>query len=219
MTAIETITRLRDNLDKLSLRNRAFADSLLSQLDGPRSRGLSEKQMSWVEKLGARAVGADKPASHDVGNVVKIVELLEFAHQHLKRPAIVMGGDKLAVRVNIAGERARVPGSLTLTSAERDDAEGRAWYGRITKEGEFQPSGKLQAEDVTELAAMLKTFADDPAKAASEYGRLHGACCFCRLPLKDERSTAVGYGKTCARHFGLPWGRDTDWLKQQAGGK
>ena len=25
-------------------------------------------------------------------------------------------------------------------------------------------------------------------------------------PLLDERSTAVGYGKTCAEHYGLSWG-------------
>lgn len=33
-----------------------------------------------------------------------------------------------------------------------------------------------------------------------------GHCCFCSLPLTDERSTAVGYGKVCADHFGLSWG-------------
>jgi hypothetical protein len=29
---------------------------------------------------------------------------------------------------------------------------------------------------------------------------------FCRLTLTDARSTAVGYGQTCAGHWGMPWG-------------
>jgi hypothetical protein len=48
--------------------------------------------------------------------------------------------------------------------------------------------------------------AADPAKAASEYGRLTVHCCFCSLPFTDARSTAVGYGRICAGNYGLPWG-------------
>src|SRR4051794_7329117 len=45
-----------------------------------------------------------------------------------------------------------------------------------------------------------------PAGFAREHGRLTGRCCFCNQALCDERSTAAGYGETCARHFSLPWG-------------
>jgi hypothetical protein len=47
---------------------------------------------------------------------------------------------------------------------------------------------------------------DCPQEAANSYGRLTGRCCFCGLPLKDERSLGVGYGAVCASNYGLPWG-------------
>ena len=202
MTALDQINRLRDNLDNLSPRDRAFAESLLA------ARSLSPKQMFWVNKLGERATGVKPPVtSIEVGGISKIVELIDRAKRHLQFPTIVMSGDKHACRVSVAGQRARVPGSITVTSAEKDAPDGRrTWYGRITPEGNFEPTNRLQAEDVTALANLLSEFAKDPAGVASRYGRLHGHCCFCRLPLKDERSTVVGYGRTCADHFGLPWG-------------
>ena len=56
------------------------------------------------------------------------------------------------------------------------------------------------------ITDLLTRFAADPAKVASEHGALTGSCCFCNKALKDERSTQVGYGSTCAKHYGLPWG-------------
>jgi hypothetical protein len=56
------------------------------------------------------------------------------------------------------------------------------------------------------VTAALASLAADPAAACSAYGHLTGACCFCRLPLTDARSVAVGYGPICAGNFGLPWG-------------
>jgi len=57
------------------------------------------------------------------------------------------------------------------------------------------------------------SLASNPAKTAAEYGKLTGHCCFCEAPLKDARSTAVGYGPICADHFGLPWGVDSEPFK------
>lgn len=202
MTTKELMDRLKANVGKLSPGDQKFAYSLLSW------RSLSPKQMHWVEVLGERAIAADKPAEPAiaVGDVSPIIDMLERANKHLKFPLIAMQGDGYAIRVSIAGARARIPGSITITSAERLDDGKRAWYGRITRDGGYEPSQKMVAEDVTNIADMLRTFAADPAAEASRYGRLHGRCCFCRLPLKDERSTAVGYGHTCADHYGLPWG-------------
>jgi hypothetical protein len=108
------------------------------------------------------------------------------------------------IRLSIAGDKARVPGSITVLDGERTE-EGRDWFGRILRDGTYQPSnaanGRTQA-----ITARLRAFAAEPAKVAKDSARLTGRCCFCNLALKDERSTAVGYGATCADHFGLPWG-------------
>jgi hypothetical protein len=111
----------------------------------------------------------------------------------------------MTVRLAIAGPAAKVPGSITVLDANKG-IDGRDWFGRITVDGAFQPSNKLNGR-VDTVAKRLQEFACDPAKVAAEHGRLTGSCCFCNKTLKDERSTAVGYGETCAGHYGLPWGK------------
>jgi len=210
MDTKQLIARLRDNVDKLNERDQSFAYSLLSAL-----RGLSDKQMYWVEKLGEKATQPKpEPVSINVGNVTAIIDLLERAKEHLKFPSFVMGDRDVALRVSIAGQRAAVPGSITVVGADKDVDGRRPWYGRITRDGGYEPSLKLSANEQTAIAGMLQQFAADPAGEAGRYGRLHGHCCFCNLPLSDERSTEVGYGGTCAEHYGLPWGE-----KKKAGRK
>jgi hypothetical protein len=138
-----------------------------------------------------------------VGDLSRIVALFDSAARHLRHPAIVLDG----FRVNVAGGRAREPGSLTVTGVERNHVNrfgtmSRQYFGRVTRAGVYEPSRGAPEG----LGARLRAFAADPAGQAAEYGRLHGVCCFCNHRLDDERSTAVGYGPVCARNFGLPWG-------------
>ena len=135
-----------------------------------------------------------------VGDLSRIVGMISHAAQYLKFPAIVLEG----FRVSIAGERAREPGSLTVTSATKD-GNRRTWFGRVTRAGVWQPG--RDAPDG--LGPKLRALAADPVAVASAHGRLTGACCFCRKRLgegEDQRSVEVGYGPICANHFGLPWG-------------
>jgi len=156
-----------------------------------------------------------------VGSLDGIIALFDKAAARLKFPAVVLavrGSTGLdGIRVSRAGSRSKAPGSLNVTSAQRDESEyGRTWYGRVTLDGQFQPS----RDCVPAIAEAIKAFAANPAKVASEYGKVKrlqvqqedgsykmvGQCCFCMKALTDERSTAVGYGKICAGHYGLPWG-------------
>jgi len=148
-------------------------------------------------KLGQAARPA-AAAAETVGDLSRIVARFDRARQHLRMPAIALDG----FRVNIAGDRAREPGSLTITSVDRGYDGRRAWLGRVTLAGTFEPGRGAPAD----LGARLRAFAADPAGVAAEFGRLHGKCCFCRRALTDERSTAVGYGPDCAENFGLVWG-------------
>jgi hypothetical protein len=153
----------------------------------------------------ARPVAAPPPPRpvEAVGDLSRIVAMLARAASRLRFPAIVLDG----FRVSIAGARAAQPGSLTVTGVDPvfnsyRGRQERPWFGRVSTAGEFQPG--RNAPDG--LADKLRRFAADPAGEAAAHGRLHGRCCFCNHPLRDERSTAVGYGPDCADNFGLPWG-------------
>jgi hypothetical protein len=150
-----------------------------------------------------------------IGDLSALLALFDKARERLQYPAIVLSVPEIAptgaqavgvwtVRISVAGERARVPGSLTVTEGERGD-EGRDWLGRVTRDGTYTPSNKANGRTEA-ITKRLRDFAANPAKVAAEHGRLTGRCCFCHLKLSDERSTAVGYGATCASNYGLPWG-------------
>ena len=163
------------------------------------------------------------PAARKVGDLSRILSLFAKARTHLKFPAVVAGipvlgadgqwvrnegGDlvwsEVSFRINVAGERAKIPGSLTVVDADRNDEGARDWFGRILLDGAFHASARGDA--VPGLAKRLAEFAANPAQVAGEDGRLNGRCCFCRMALSDERSTAVGYGKRCASRWSLAWG-------------
>jgi hypothetical protein len=184
-------------------RQAEFAGSLINQAGG----GLTDRQWYWIGELARQVSGAEPaPATTNVGSVKGIVDLLDRAKQHLKYPALLVRANDRDIRLNIAGSSAQAPGTINVCSAVRDSAGQRRWFGRITVAGEYEPSRRIEPAMRTPIAAALAAMASDPAKAASEYGRLTGHCCFCTLPLTDPRSTAVGYGKICARNYDLPWG-------------
>ena len=192
---VEALARVKSKLDE---RDRRFAESLIEQ-----SR-LTDKQRHWVKVLTDRAINPQTPAKIDFSGVVA---LLDGAAKNLKKPP------KLLVRVNdqdlrlsIAGPRSAAPGSVNISTTERAFAD-RTWYGRVTRDGVFEPSRMIDNATSTAVTAALKALAADPAKIAATYGKLTGVCCFCALDLTDPRSKAVGYGKRCAQKWGMPWGK------------
>lgn len=149
----------------------------------------------------------------NVGDLSRIITMFDKAREHLKFPAIVMSvpAAGISVRINVAGSGARFPGSLNVQSGENPGLGGsRAWFGRVHKDGNYEARGNAE----NEITERLVAFAKDPLKIAAEHGRLTGRCCFCNRHLQDERSTAVGYGPTCAEHYGLEWGvKKTDFVE------
>lgn len=147
----------------------------------------------------------ERPAAQSVGDLGGILAMFDRAKTHLRHPAVLLGvpNESTTMRITVAGPRASVPGSLSITSDERDRDGKRQWFGRVRQNGTFEPSRDGASPNIAE---QLRRFAADPATVAAEHGRLTGRCCFCNIALRDERSTAVGYGPTCADHYGLPWG-------------
>jgi hypothetical protein len=190
------VDALRNSIARLGQSDQAFAQSLIDQAD---HRGLSEKQLAWVDKLTERAT---RPKAMPI-DVREIVAFMTQAD--LKRPQIILKMAEETVRLSVAGPGSRTPGHINVTSADRVFND-RKFFGRIGPDGRFDPSLSMDAETQTAIVRVLQAIATDPAAVAAKYGHETGECCFCRLPLTDPRSLHVGYGKRCAQKWGLPYG-------------
>ena len=175
-----------------------FAQSLVRQYN---QRGkLSDKQWHWVNKLVAELDRPAAPAAPTT-DLSGVITLLHDAKQHLQFPAIrLTASDGTPVVLKVAGDRAKEPGPVNATDG--GSYPDNRWFGRIAIDGAFKPG----RDCTTDVIDVLVRLGSDPATVAAEHGKLTGSCSFCRQPLSDERSTEVGYGPVCAKHFGLPWG-------------
>lgn len=219
MDNLKAADALKLNVSALSERDKPFAESLLSQLE--RKGSLSDKQWYWVGKLADTAEKAkdgipDFTTQMDVGDFSKVVAFFENAKKHLKYPKIrlqLSDGQPLALA--LMGNKAKYPGSINVSDGGPRHAN--TWFGRINFNGQWYTSRSARENPqlVIRLMTFLTELAANPAKVTAEYGKLTGHCCFCHSELTDERSKAVGYGKTCAEHYGLPWG-DVPDMKEVA---
>lgn len=99
----------------------------------------------------------------------------------------------------------RFEGSVTIT-----DDRGyptNTFYGRITREGSFDPSRHardMPRETKLALWTLLKRFQDGDAEAVfAEFGKRFGFCSCCGRPLSNEESVSRGIGPVCAQRWGL----------------
>lgn len=191
---------LLENLSKLSPKDQEFARDIMSKPETP-------GRLLWIGRLAERATRVPAQAAQ-VGDIAPIVAMIQLAKSKLRWPAILLGDPRSPLRVTVAGDKAREPGSLTLTdgSADRDQDGRRAWFGRVTLAGEFQPSRDLPAVEAAAIHKLLVEFAADPQTVARKFARRSGRCCFCNHALddKDQVSTILGWGPVCARNWNLP---------------
>lgn len=99
-----------------------------------------------------------------------------------------------------AGNQSKYTGQVMVTDGEKFGYN--KYFGRVDKTGVYQET----PQSTDEIRTLLEQLGEDPATVAAKFGKLTGNCCFCMHSLDDERSTEVGYGPVCAKHFGLPWG-------------
>lgn len=193
------VVRISERLANGELSHRILFD-VISKANQYR---LTDKQVWLICKIETEQDNPVRKAGPvSVGSLSGLLDLLRSAKQHLKFPKFRVRSDDGDVIVSMAGDRSANPGWLYVKSP---GGWGEStYYGKAEpKSGEFKPS-----RDATPaIVEALKKFSADPAGVASEYGKLTGNCCFCTKPLSDERSTSVGYGGTCAKHYGLPWGK------------
>lgn len=195
-----SIDRLRAGLTRLAPKDREFAESLLNRAD---TRGLTAKEQPWIERLAERANSTDQ-ADAPI-NVSPIVAMFDKAKATLKQPKILVDVDGTLMRLSVATERSRVPGSIFVTSAD-PASEVRDYYCRILRDGSMVFGRDVAGDVKRKIGAALVKFADDPTAAAKAFGKRTGRCCFCNLVLSDGPSIHAGYGPVCARRLALPWG-------------
>ncbi len=161
----------------------------------------SDGQRPWAHLLANQTTKPKPEPKLSDQSFPELVEMLHTAAEHLKFPRIVVHFDEGTIKLNIAGPRARTPGSLNVTDGGRyPDA---FFYGRIHQEtGRFESSKNCPDWVIDTLVK----FNENPAEMASLQGSRYGNCCFCGLELKTNESLEVGYGPVCAEHYGLPWG-------------
>lgn len=178
-----------------------FASDLLS---GYRRYGsFTPRQQPHVDRLILRAASpaATLPTQSNgvsVGDFSAVIDLFRRAQQHLKYPKIRLMCGSDPVILSIAGPASKAPGTVNVTGDGQ--YPDRAWYGRVTPAGVWEPSQRANIDAIGEL---LRQLATDPARVAALYGKLTGNCCFCQRELTDARSVTAGYGPVCADHYGL----------------
>jgi hypothetical protein len=204
------IVELKAGLDKLSADDRAFAGSLVKQFD--KKGALSEKQWYWAEKMWARATQPEpkKPEMKQtqVGTMEGLYALFAKAKENgLKYPTITLGvAGAGEVRMTVAGQKAKVPGSLNVVIDSVDEhlVKSREWYGRVLPTGVYEQS--TVRETPPAVVNMLGALSGDPVAAIKAYGGLTNRCMFCNSELTDDKSKAAGCGQTCAKRWSIPWG-------------
>ena len=148
-------------------------------------------------------------APTNIGSFEEVIALMQRAGAKLRYPKIRLQTETgQPVVLSIAGAKSKAPGTVNVTDG--GSFEDGTWFGRVAPDGKWSPSGRVSVATQSSVTTLLAALAQDAAGTAAKYGRLTGQCCFCALPLKDARSTAVGYGQTCAKNYGLPWGAKAD---------
>jgi len=199
------LARLKTEYVRLPEKDQTFALSLLQQQ--ARTGTLSAKQWPWVKKLVDRI---DQPLEatgpRNLGDQAELRTLFAKAGEKIKFPHLLLrhvcDGYTETIKLWIAGTRSMQPGSLSVTTT----AVAREWLGRVMPDGTWAPGHTRTAAEYDSVADLLCELIAAPRATLAANGKSAGACCYCGSELTDARSVEAGYGPTCARKWGLPWG-------------
>lgn len=203
----EVIVDLERFMSELNDKDREFADSLINGKYGFHKRNgkLSSKQTHWIGVFINKALGFDPtPAVESVGSLSGLIDLFNTAKGHKKYPKITLEINGETLRLTLAGDKAKHPGTINIT-------DGGSWgdnkfFGRVNKEGKWSPSKIVSEKQRETIARLLQSLAHDPQKVAMTFGKHTDHCCFCMKQLDTKESKHAGYGPVCAGKWGLPWG-------------
>jgi len=208
MNLSDNVAKLASLIPVLKASDAKFASDLIVSFK--KYGSLTPKQEPWIERLIARAVAPvaapQAQAAVSVGSFGNVVALFNKAKESgLKFPKVrlTVGGTKVVLSLN--GKNSKAPGYVSISG--EGTYPNRAYYGRVSPDGAFQPF----KSGLTGLVELLTEFSANPARVAKDHGKLTGNCCFCNKVLglgKEKRSVLVGFGPDCAENYGLK----AEWL-------
>ena len=133
-----------------------------------------------------------------------VMELFDTGAETLSRMKInLITEDDTRVVVRSARRKGESNDVIHVHQHNHEKNDRRARFGHITKATALWNMTPATPQNVREV---MEQFKNDPVGTVAEMGRKSGVCCFCSLPLTDERSTAHGYGPICAKNYSLEWG-------------
>tara|TARA_R110001592_G_scaffold210521_3_gene462129 strand:+ start:36965 stop:37969 length:1005 start_codon:yes stop_codon:yes gene_type:complete len=150
----------------------------------------------------------------------------------LKKPSITLDNEMgQLVTIKVAGSRSAYTGQVQIVSEDDlpdmmkrrykqmaynsansegdgwkkyNEAIGQKYHGRVNEKGLLLKGRHYDGDIVDDL---LKALATDPSATIAAFGAKTGRCAACARPLKTKESTTHGYGPTCAKNYGLIWGK------------
>jgi len=204
------IAILKEGIAKVKPAQQSFAASLVAQYEAKKT--LSEKQWFWVQKLAEEVECYGVPdftkelEPTGPGQHLKVVEFFKLASKKLKWPSIVISagqnGQELRIAYMSSGKHV---GTVRVSNTE--SYPYTTIYGYVQSNGHYNSTGKASEELSDRIRRFLTQFGENPQKVSKDYGHFTGKCCFCNTKLTDDTSTAMGYGPTCAKNYGLPYSK------------
>ncbi len=152
--------------------------------------GLSAKQEAWMHKLALDQLAREQTLVDGEG--VDCGPILDLFDGMKPGTSVMIDG----IRISVASKKARVPGSITVTTAHKN-FDHRTYLGWIDLDGTVRVTDEHALHTLLRLAA-------DPLAVLSSEGRRTGICAICSRTLTDQKSVERGYGPACARKFDLP---------------
>jgi len=185
-TQIDFQSELTDNqaLSSLSVlndvKNSQFAFDLLSK------NNLSPKQMAWVHWLVKEWSGKETPIT-----TINVDKIYAFLYQpiKLKRPKIHVK----EYTFSKPSETSKIRGYVAVT------IDGQ-YFGKVNEKGEFFGNSNIK-----EYSETINNINENILQSIKEHAKHSGHCCLCERELTTDDSVHNGYGKTCAKHYGLPY--------------
>lgn len=194
------VAQLCNVIPQLSASDQSFARDLVANFD--RRGDLSDKQWMWVDRLTERATNpAPAQRTESIGDFSGVAALFERAKQKLRYPKITLQVGPQPIQLSLAGSRSKYEGQVQVTDGGPFGAN--TYFGRVDQQGTWTQGRGATDQELDAVRDFLRAFSNDPAGTAKKHGRLTGRCCFCNTPLKDEHSTAAGFGPVCAKNYGL----------------
>lgn len=189
---VNVIERLRAATPNIYGNSQEFAQSLVDQFT---AKGfLSEKQWYWVGKLCERAQTAPRDLT---GDYKAISVMFQIAGEHLKKPRVNLVTDE-GVKIRFTFDA--VKNEIYINNT------GRAWQesycGKVVEQSRLIDYRSRLTADIIKT---VNEFSAAPHKVALAHAKKLGRCCFCSTTLSTATSKRLGYGPTCADHYGLPW--------------